>query len=166
MVGRGEAGFPYIHRDDLVAIVRRIIEKDDHLDPLETLLASHRGCTRQKELFPIIRRSAGKRLSAKPIHVSPVFAKIALHAQYRINTFLNQPTYERAWMLDYVDRPLVVDSTHTEEKLNWRPDPRRHILHRLPVLMHNFTTRRREWYARNIRRNNQEYVYYPDECIM
>jgi hypothetical protein len=68
-------------------------------------------------------------------------------------------------MLDYVDCPLVVDTSYTEERLNWRPDPGKHILKRLPVLMDYFTSRRKEWYERNIRRNNQEYLFEAGECV-
>jgi nucleoside-diphosphate-sugar epimerase len=164
MPGRGEAGFPYIHREDLVAAVRRIVEKDAALKPLETLLAAHPGCTRQKELFPVVRRLAGKRFSTEPIHIPPALARIGLHAKWRVNNLLRKPTYERPWMLDYVDCPLVVDTSYTEERLGWRPDPGKHILKRLPVLMHFFTNRRKEWFERNIRRNNQEYLFQVGAC--
>jgi hypothetical protein len=35
--GKGNSGFPYIHRCELVRIVRRIIEKSDALDKFEII---------------------------------------------------------------------------------------------------------------------------------
>lgn len=127
--------------------------------------ASCSGCARQKELFPVIRRLAGKWFSAEPLPIPPALVRIGLHTKLRVNNLLRKPTYERPWMLDYVDCPLVVDTSYTEERLNWRPDSERHILRRLPVMMHYFANRRREWYEWNIRRNNQEYLYEVEEDV-
>ena len=78
-----------------------------------------------------------------------------LHGKFIINTLTRKKTYERAWMIDYVDRPLVVDTTYTRNKLNWKPSPGLHILERLPILMYHFNHHYRTWYARNINRNDQ-----------
>ncbi len=160
--GLGISGFPYIHRRDVVKIVRKIVESNESLDRFEILFASQSGCTLQKELFPIIRREYKESLSIKPINISFFLAKIALHGKYIINTLRNKKTYERAWMLKYVDRPLVVDTSHTQNKLDWEPSSRLHILERLPILMHNFNQHYRVWYNRNTNRNDQRYEYYPD----
>jgi len=162
MPGRGRTGFPYIHRRDIVRIVRRIIEKNERLDRFETLFAAPSGFTSHAELFPAIRKGLGAGRSTTPIHVPPALARWMLHAKYAANTLLGRTTYERAWMIDYVDRPLVVDTTYTRERLDWTPTPGLHILERIPVLMRHFTTRRAEWTARNIRRNDQQYEYEPD----
>ena len=162
MPGAGRTGFPYIHRRDIVRIVRRIIEKDDDLDRFETLFAAHPGFTCHAELFPAIRRGLGGEVSTRPIHVPPQLARLILHGKYAVNTLLGRETYERAWMIDYVDRPLVVDTAYTQRRLDWAPTPGLHVLERVPVLMRHFTTRRAEWLARNIRRNDQRYEFDPD----
>lgn len=160
--GRGKTGFPYIHRRDIVSIVRRIIEKNESLNRFETLFAAHPGCTCHAELFPVIREALGGCCSTKPFHVPPMLARVVLHGKYAANTLMGRKTYERAWMIDYVDRPLVVDTTYTEHQLDWAPTPGLHVLDRIPVLMHHFTTRRAEWLVRNIRRNDQKYEFEPD----
>ena len=162
MPGQGMSGFPYIHRRDVVQIVRRIIEKNEYLDRFETLFASHSGFTSQKDLFPIIRRESNETFSIKPLYVSLSLAKMALHGKYLFNTLRQKKTYERAWMIDYVDRPLVVDTSYTRKKLDWEPRSRLHILERLPILLHNFNHHHRTWHIRNINRNDQKYEYYPD----
>lgn len=160
--GQGKSGFPYIHRRDVVKIVRRIVEKNDSLDRFEILFASQSGCTYQKDLFPIIRRECKKNFSDKPVNMPLFPLKIALHGKFIVNTLAGKKTYERAWMIDYVDRPLVVDTSYTRNKLNWKPSPGLHILERLPVLMYHFNHHHRKWYARNIKRNDQNYEYEPD----
>ncbi len=160
--GGGNTGFPYIHRRDIVRIMRRIIEKNECLNRYETLFASHPGYTSHNDLFPIIRGERGKGYAVKPIRVPPLLAKSFLHCKYLLNTLRKTETYERSWMIDYVDRPLVVDTTYTQNRLNWIPTPDLHILKRLPILMRRFNKHNAEWHARNIRRNDQKYEYDPD----
>jgi nucleoside-diphosphate-sugar epimerase len=160
--GRGNSGFPYIHRKDVVKIVRRIIDMDNRLDRFEILFASPSGCTLHKDLFPVIRRECGPGFSTIPVNISPFFAKIILHAKYVTNTLIRKKTYERAWMIKYVDRPLRVDTTYTKNKLDLSPTKGLDILTQLPILMRNFRRHHQTWLKRNINRNDQKYDYYPD----
>ncbi|WDP90708.1 MAG: NAD(P)-dependent oxidoreductase [Desulfobacter sp.] len=162
MPGRGLAGFPYIHRRDVVGMVREIIEKDGDLGRYEVLFASPSGATSQRELFPVIRKAYRSGFSTAPIHVHPGLAKFMLHGKYLANRLRLQNTYERAWMLDYADRPLVVDTAYTRKRLGWRPDPGLHILRRIPVLMAHVKADSRAWMIRNINRNEQKYLFDPD----
>jgi nucleoside-diphosphate-sugar epimerase len=160
--GSGRTGFPYIHRRDIVGIVRRIIEKHEQLSRLETFFAAPRGCTTHAELFPAIRRALNRECATRPIRIPPRLARMMLHGKYAVNTLMGRETYERPWMIDYVDRPLVVDTRYTQRRLEWAPTPGLHVLERIPVLMHHFNTCRAEWRARNIRRNDQKYEFEPD----
>ncbi len=162
MLGEGNSGFPYIHRQDMVRIVRRIVERNTSLDRFETLFASHSGCTYHKELFPIIRRECRKQYSTKPVRIPLPLAKMALHAKYVVNTLRKKRTYERAWMINYIDRPLRVDTSYTQNKLGWLPTPGLHILKHLPILMQKFNSHYKTWGNRNIKRNDQNYDYDPD----
>ncbi len=160
--GLGNSGFPYIHRKDVVKIVRRIIDMDDLLDRFEILFASPSGCTLHKDLFSVIRRECGPGFSTTPVNIPPLFAKIILHAKYITNTLIRKKTYERAWMIKYIDRPLRVDTTYTKNKLNLSPTKGLDILTHLSVLMRNFRRHHQKWLTRNINRNDQKYDYYPD----
>ena len=162
MPGTGETGFPFIHRRDIASIVRRIIERNDRLDPFDTFFASHDGWTSHSELFPAIRRRSGPNRRAGPVSVSPRLAKLVLRGKYFCNTLRKRPTYERSWMVNYVDRPLAVDTAYTRETLNWKPTPQLHILERMPILMDHFMDSRAAWQLRNIRRNERQYLYEPD----
>ena len=47
--GRGDSGIPYIHRADVVRIVRRCIERHGTLEPLEVFLASRQGAVSHRQ---------------------------------------------------------------------------------------------------------------------
>ena len=157
--GRGMTGFPCIHRRDLVKAIRRIIERNDALSPYETLFASPPGCTTHIELFDGVHRACGARPPLKPIHVSPTIARSILTIKNGLKILLGRKRYERRWMMDYVDTPLVVDTRETQKKLQWTPGPELSILNRLPILMDRFLSNRTTWELRNIRRNEGRYQY-------
>jgi nucleoside-diphosphate-sugar epimerase len=159
--GLGNTGFPYIHRDELVRFVRRLIEKNDTLGRHEVLFASEDRCTCHEDLFRPIRRLCGQPHSAGPIHVPPALAVWFLYLKLAANGLLFRPTYEQPWMLTYADRPLRIDTRRTRQKLDWRPRDEYCILNRLPVVMQNFRRHPRYWKDRNIRRNDGVYDYEP-----
>ena len=143
-------------------MVRRIVEMDRELPPYEVLFASPPGATLQKDLFPIIRKESHPHFSTAPISVPPMIARAVLLIKYSVNTLMLKQTYERAWMIRYLDRPLWVDTAYTRNRLGWHPSPELHVLKKLPVLMKQFREHRREWIRRNINRNDQNYEYHPD----
>jgi nucleoside-diphosphate-sugar epimerase len=157
--GRGNSGFPYIHRRNLVACVRRIIERHESLGRAETLFAAPDGCTTHNAIFPVIREILGPRYSSKPVYVPPWAAQWGLFVKNRIKVLINKKRYERRWMMAYVDQPLVVDTAYTRKTLEWAPAPEWGIIERLPVLMDRFRSHRTRWERRNIRRNEGRYQY-------
>jgi nucleoside-diphosphate-sugar epimerase len=159
--GRGRTGFPYIHRDELVRFVRRVIEKNDTLGRHEVLFASEERCTCHADLFRPIRRLAGLGSADGPIHMPPLLVLLFLYLKLSANGLLSRQTYEQPWMLDYTDRPLRVDARRTRQRLDWRPRDEYAILNRLPTVMENFRRNRRYWENRNIRRNEGNYQFEP-----
>jgi nucleoside-diphosphate-sugar epimerase len=159
--GHGRTGFPYIHRDELVRLVRRVIEKNDTLGRHEVLFASEDGCTCDFDLFRPIRRLCGQNVAEDAIHIPPLLVSLFLYLKLAANRLVSRQTYEQPWMLAYADRPLRVDTRVTQRKLDWIPRDGYCILNRLPVLMANFHNHRRYWLARNILRNEGNYQFEP-----
>ena len=126
----------------LVKAIRRIIERNDALAPFETLFASPPGCTTHRELFDGVHRACGVHSPLKPIHVPPTIARSILTVKNGLKILLGRKRYERRWMMDYVDTPLVVDTRETQKKLLWTPEPELSILNRLPILMDRFLSNR------------------------
>lgn len=161
--GRGESAIPYIHRADLVSLVRTVLEKSDELGPYEVFLASQNGCVNHNQLFPVIRREAGKPAGSRPTHMPPMLAKVGLTVQCALGSLIGRMPYERPWMLDYVDRPLNVDTTKNQAVLGWDCLPERSIMARLPVIIANWRDHRKLWNERNVLRNEAQYSYCESE---
>jgi nucleoside-diphosphate-sugar epimerase len=157
--GRGRTGFPFIHRQDLVDAVGAVIEGNDHLAPFDILFAAPSGCTMHDALFAGVHQACRPHLPLRPIHVSPVLARWFLMLKNGLKVILGRKRYERRWMMDYVDTPLVVDTAVTRRKLRWSPDPRRSIENCLPVLVQYLLADPVRWERRNTRRNEGRYEY-------
>jgi len=160
--GRGASGFPYIHRRDIVGCIRQIIQRHENLGPSEILFASPPGCTTHKELFGVIRRACGAHFNVAPIFISPTLARGFLVVKNQAKVILGRKRYERRWMMDYVDTPLVVDTAYTRGKLRWSPGPELSILNRMPILMRRFHEQQPTWELRNVQRNEGRYAYEED----
>ena len=159
MTGKGESGLPFIHRRDLVEIVKRCLARHDQLERHEVLLASPPGAVLHKEIYAVVKQAITSSAPPQPIAVSPRWAKTALALKTAANRLIGKPTYEQPWMLEFIDRPWVVDTRLTQKKLDWHCTPGYGVLERLPVILQNYTSRRSTWLARNSRRNNGEYLY-------
>lgn len=159
MPGSGAAGFPYIHREELVRGVIRVVERRQLLDRHEVLFLAEDGCTRHRDLFAPIRRCCGRDPDAPPIHLPSRLVASLLVLKLAANALLRRNTYERPWMMAYAERPLKVDTTNSRRRLDWAPRPEFSITARLPILMANYTRHRREWAERNTRRNEGCYIF-------
>lgn len=167
--GRGRTGFPFIHRQDLVDAVGAVIACNDELAPFDILFAAPSGCTMHDALFTGVHQACRPHLPLRPIHVSPALARWFLMLKNGLKVILGRKRYERRWMMDYVDTPLVVDTAVTRRKLRWSPDPRRSIENRLPVLVKHLLADPARWERRNVRRNEGRYEYeliHQEHCSL
>lgn len=159
MPGRGATGVPYIHRADVVRLVRSCIEQHDRLPACEVFLASPDGAVFHSQLFPVIH-GAGRRTPPRAaVCVPPKLVKIGLYARQVVGRLAGRAPFERPWMLDYVDQPWIVDAAYTRRRLDWSCSAGRGILDRLPVILEHFLGDRRSWEHRNRIRNEGCYAY-------
>jgi nucleoside-diphosphate-sugar epimerase len=157
--GCGDSGFPFIHRRELVSCVRRVLARHQHLERCETLFAAPAGHTSHRELFPVIRQAWRPQAVPRPILIPTPLARWILFIKNSAKLLVRRKRYERRWMMDYVDRPLTVDTAHTARRLGWHPDPGAGILARLPQMVERLKRQRRVWERRNVRRNEGRYAY-------
>ncbi|HYW80834.1 MAG TPA: hypothetical protein VE890_14735, partial [Thermoguttaceae bacterium] len=158
VVGRGRSGMPYIHRDDLVRIVRACVERQSGLGRYEVFLASQQGAVTHGELFAAVRRTLRK-TTGKPIFLASGLAKFGLNAQHVLSYLTGRVPFEHPWMLQFTDRPWVADTTYTRSKLGLLPTEGLGLLERLPVLLASFQHDRRRWEDRNRLRADGRYAY-------
>ena len=140
---------PYIHRDDVVRVMRACIDRRQELDPCEVFLASQHGAVLHKELFSAVHEAGGKAGDVQPIFLAPGMAKVGLYLRRALGRLTGNAPFERPWMLDYVDRPWIADTTHTRNRLGWSCSEGKGVLDRMATILEHFRGDRRLWRRRN-----------------
>jgi nucleoside-diphosphate-sugar epimerase len=148
VIGHGDTGFPYIHRSDLVRLVRACTERRELLDSCEVLLACQHGTVLHRDLFSALHQGRGKGSGTRPIFVSPTVAGVALFLRATLGWATRRLPFERRWMLQYADRPWVADTTHTREKLDWDCTAGMGVCERLPAILDHFALDPAAWNER------------------
>jgi hypothetical protein len=135
---------PYLHVDDAAAMVRRVIERDADLDDGEILLASADGCVTHWELYDL---ATNYQLDhPKPaIGIPKPLCRIGIPLINLFNRLHGKESFERPWMVPYIDRRLCVDAARTRRRLDWKPRGRLELLRRLPLMIENFKADPVEW---------------------
>ena len=158
LAGGGASGFPYIHRTDLVALVRSCLDRHEQLDPAEVLLGCQDGAVSHKDLWVVVSR-AWNRVLSEPVFVPTSAARIGVTLRYAIGCLVGRAPYERPWMMRYIDRPWVVDTAYTRRKLGWDCTAGMGILDRVPIILDRLRQRRHRWIGRNESQNRRHYAY-------
>ncbi|MCP5003463.1 MAG: NAD(P)-dependent oxidoreductase, partial [Planctomycetes bacterium] len=117
--GKGNTGFPYIHRDDLVEVVQKIIARNDQLENCEWFIACESKTVVQKDLYPLVRKCFGHDKHHDSIHLPVWLVRLFLHFKCIKGRVSGNMPDERPWMMDYVDKPWIVDNSYTRKKLDW-----------------------------------------------
>ena len=150
MPGRGESGFPFIHRKDLVSAVRRIVEIEERLEKYQVLFASPDTHTSYRQLFSAVRSYVPNATFGPPINVPAFFISPILRVKKFAAWLRGVQTYERAWMLKFLDKPLRTDSSYSRAMLAWKPSEEYRIEKRIPVLMEHAIRNAKRWEERNV----------------
>ena len=166
MPGRGYAGFPYIHRHDAVAGIAHVIAHHERLERYEVLFAAPQGCTLQRDLFPLIHAQLHGGHQVRPLSIPAPLMWILLFAQKYFCRVRRRVALEQPWMARYIDRPLVVDTSYTRQRLGWAPHPSRSIVHCLPAILDRALSAPNEYRQRNEQRILGHYQFRADESTI
>jgi len=146
--GRGESAIPYLHVNDAISFLTRVLHRHAELKSGEILIASPDGAISHEQLY--MEATQYHFDDAKsPFHTPKVLIKPGIQALYFAGRFSSERPFERPWMAKYVDKELTVDASRTRERLDWAPKRRLDILYRLPFLIENRKYDRIEWTRRN-----------------
>jgi hypothetical protein len=160
--GKGESGFPFIHRKDLVYTVRRILQREKHLDRFEVLFAAPETCTLYKDIYPVVRKCTLDTCKAQPIRLPHILIRFFIEGKTLAARLIGKQTYERTWMLKYLDKPFITDTTLSHKKIRWVPGRQFSVQERIPMIMKRFHQQNRLWEKKNILRNQRQYLYTDD----
>jgi nucleoside-diphosphate-sugar epimerase len=111
--GKGESAISYLHIHDLALLIKKLIEKTGELQKFGTYIASPGGSTSHRELFNIaIRDYYGN--AVNPVFLPKTFAFPGLIAKkIMARLHLSSKSFEKFWMLKYVDLQLNIDASLT-----------------------------------------------------
>jgi nucleoside-diphosphate-sugar epimerase len=147
--GRGATSLPFLHVDDAVPFVLRVLERRHRLDPAEVVIASVDGAVTHRQLFDVSTEYAF-RSRRRPWHVPKPLAFAGTWARDLVGRVTGNRPFERPWMARFIDTEMVVDASRTRERLDWAPRERLEILRRIRFMIENARTSRMEWRGRNL----------------
>ncbi|MEJ2053601.1 MAG: NAD(P)-dependent oxidoreductase [Calditrichaceae bacterium] len=146
--GKGNSAIPYLHINDLIKMIFRIIEKSNQLPQFCVLNASPGKTISHNQLFNAsVRYYYG--CDVKPIHISKWLAYTGIAVRQWTLSMLGKPPFERLWMMRYIDRDMAVDSHKTYNILDWQPTPRYNLDRRLLIMIENMKRFHETWLIRN-----------------
>lgn len=151
--GRGKSSIPYLHVYDLISLFNRIIEMTAELPNYQILNASPGYSTSHKELFKIACRYNYFR-SVKSIYTPKWFATLGVFLKNLVGILIRKRPFERLWMMKYIDKQLIVDSSYTQKHLKWNPTMRYNISRRLLFIIANMKRNPPGWKYKNAVRQN------------
>ena len=160
--GKGNSGIPYIHIKDVIQNFKRCIFLHDKLENCETFMVSQSETVIHTDLFKSIKQSLDPQRSVNPIYLSTQLASLGLHLKMKFASLTGRTPFEQPWMLNYTDRPWVVNNDYTQSRLNWPTNSELHILKRLPVIINFYKNYKNIWIERNLRRGAGKYIYQSD----
>ena len=150
LAGKGESAVPYLHVNDLINLFRIIVKEAHSLSRFGVFNASPNGSDSHKELYKIATTYYfGK--ASKPIYLpkSLICPALFLRKLPHWLHLVGNENFEKFWMVQYVDKKLKIDSTHTQIALRWQPAPRNHITRRLLFLLEKMKSHPDEWHLKN-----------------
>ena len=148
LAGKGESAVPYIHINDLIKFFLLVIEKSDQLPQFAILNASPNHTTSHMNLFKASTRYYfGDEI--KPVRMARIFAGMGLFFRQFFGGLCGHPSFEKLWMVKYIDKKLTVDATKSQEELGWNPASRNDLKRRLLILVENMKNYGNVWNLRN-----------------
>ena len=148
VAGKGKSAVPYLHINDLIKMIFRVIEKSSQLPKLSIFNASPCTTVSHKKLYlATVRYFYGRSIMA--VHIPKWFAFLAVAMRQLLLTMIGSPPFERLWMMRYIDRSLEVDARKTYDILDLKPTTRYDLDRRLLILIENMKNYPETWYLRN-----------------
>ena len=142
--GDPSAGQAFVHLDDLVDLIHRVIESRDRLSPYEILLVAEPDLVSYDELQDII----GAEIHGEEwwtIRIPKLIAKAGAWAQEKI--YGDDKTFIKPWMIDHADDNYPVSSERARELLGWEPKHR--LRNTIPDMIRRLRDDPQRWYEIN-----------------
>jgi nucleoside-diphosphate-sugar epimerase len=126
--GDPDSGQAYVHLQDLVDLIRRVIERRAELSPYEVFLVAEPEKLDYDELQDIIGELVHGR-EWPTIRIPKPIAKVGAWVKSK----LDDDSFIRPWMIDLADDDYPVSIARAREKLGW--NPRHRLRNTLPAIV-------------------------------
>lgn len=163
IAGQGITALPFLHVQDLNAFMLQIIRKRHKLGNLDILAASPSGCISHNDLFKAAALYTDQKI--RPIHIPVWCASLGVIGLNIKGMLTGVPPFERPWMMRYIDQRMDIDSSVTQDLLEWTPKHRFYITRRLLFLIENMRRNPLIWDQKNIIMARRAIVNQPGLSI-
>lgn len=136
-------GQPYLHLDDLIDAVTRLIERRSKLPEHLTLLLGEPETLSYADL----QKTIGRLLHGEEWETQQIPKILAKTGQWLQEDVLDQDPFVQPWMIDQASDHYEIDISRAQEMLEWSP---KHSLRRtLPTMVSALAADPPRWYAVN-----------------
>jgi nucleoside-diphosphate-sugar epimerase len=142
--GDPSAGQAFVHLNDLVDLIHKVIENRHRLSPYEVLLVAEPDLISYDELQDII----GKEIHGEAwptIRIPKLVAKAGAWMQERV--YGDEHTFIKPWMIDHADDNYPVSSERARDLLGW--EPKRRLRNTIPEMIRRLRKNPQRWYEIN-----------------
>lgn len=148
IAGGGTTAIPYLHVQELNRFFIQIMRKHHTLGDLDVLLASPNGCVSHNDLYAAVTRYASR--PHRPRHIPLWLSTLGVLGMQTLGMLSGKPSFERVWMMRYVDRTMNINAAATHRRLEWVPKPRVHVTRRLLFLIERMKNNPIVWNQKNL----------------
>jgi len=148
IAGKGETSITYIHINDLIKLLLRIIETYKNLPAITYFIASPPGTVSHNDLFKAATKYYYEQ-NVTPLRIPKWFALTGVVIRYQLGKLFGNEPFECPWMIKYVDTRLVVEPSHTSKVLSWKTTRRYDILRRLLFMVDKMKNYQNDWKIKN-----------------
>jgi len=142
--GDPSAGQAFVHLDDLVDLVHRVIERRKQLSPYEVFLVAEPDMVSYDDLQDII----GEEIHGKEwptIRIPKIVAKMGAWAQEKLSG--EDEAFIKPWMIDLADDSYPVSPERAQKLLGWQP--RHRLRDTVPEMVRRLRQDPARWYQTN-----------------
>ena len=157
--GKGESGMPYIHIRDAVKFIIHCLNATRLFNSFHVLIASQIGTIQQKDLYILLKKLTTISRYKKPVMVPVWILEIVLRIRIFLEGLFRTTSFERPWMLKYIDHPWIVDNSYSQEILDWQPRTDLDLRIRINNIVTHFRENKRKWIERNTCRQAGRFSY-------
>jgi nucleoside-diphosphate-sugar epimerase len=142
--GDPSAGQAFVHLDDLVDLVYKVIENRARLKSYEVLLVAEPDMVSYDDLQDLI----GQELHGEgwpTIRIPKIIAKAGAWTLEKLSQ--DDENFIKPWMIDHADDRYPVSVDRAEQLLGWKPKHR--LRHTIPAMVQRLRENPERWYEEN-----------------